>query len=90
MLAALEIPPQTVHAWFRAIGIVRSPTAAGMHIIRLPDEPPPVAAARRAACVVALAMTPGTVVLDSDPRPRTVTVHRLGNRPGVLESAVTR
>lgn len=56
--------------------------------VTLPREPAAVAAARSTAATMALATTPGTVVLDA--AAHSVRVHRVGQRPGRLEEAVQR
>lgn len=56
--------------------------------VTLPREPAAVAAARGTAATMALATTPGTVVLDA--AGHAVRVHRVGQRPGRLEKAVRR
>lgn len=56
--------------------------------VTLPREPAAVAAARSTAATMALATTPGTVVLDA--AAHSVRVHRVGQRPGRLEKAVQR
>ncbi|ORA25374.1 hypothetical protein BST12_03575 [Mycobacterium angelicum] len=81
-----EVIPQTVQVWVYALRRTR-PT---IRAVPLPDEPKAVAAARRAAAVLTLATTPGTVVLDCDPRKRSVLVHLTGRRPSRLEQAVQR
>lgn len=56
--------------------------------VMLPREPAVVATARRTAATLALATTPGTVVIDATAH--SVRVHRVGQRPGRLEKAVQR
>jgi multisubunit Na+/H+ antiporter MnhE subunit len=78
---------QTVQVWAYVLVPTRRARSAIGPVV-LPDEPAPVAAGRRAAATLALATTPGTVVLDS--AAHTVLVHRIGPRPGALETAVGR
>ncbi|OBH18354.1 Na+/H+ antiporter subunit E [Mycolicibacter sinensis] len=82
-----ELLTQTAQVWaYVLVPSRRSRSTIGR--VTLPDEPAPVAGARRAAATLALATTPGTVVLDS--AAQTVLVHRVGQRPGALETAVQR
>ncbi|MGE2814556.1 hypothetical protein ACQI5H_05335 [Mycobacterium heidelbergense] len=85
-IAASEVPYQSVRAWAYAV-TTRAPE---IRELSLPNEPARAAAARRAAAVLALVTTPGTVVLDSDPRKHSVLVHLIRRRPSRLEKAVQR
>lgn len=82
-----ELPAQTAQVWAYILIPSRRPQSAVGSVV-LPEEPASVAAARRTAASLALATTPGTVVLDA--AARTVRVHRAGQRPGALEQAVRR
>lgn len=84
---AVEVLRQTVQVWVYVVVPSRR-CRSTISEVMLPDEPVPVAAARRAAATLALATTPGTVVLDS--AASAVLIHRVGQRPGALESAVRR
>lgn len=82
-----ELVRQTIEVW----AYVLMPSRRSRSVIArvaLPAEPTPVTAARRAAATLSLATTPGTVVLDAEAQ--IVLVHRIGPRPGALESAVRR
>jgi hypothetical protein len=83
-IAACEVPYQAVRVWAYAV-TTRAPE---IRKVSLPDEPARAAAARRAAAVLALVTTPGTVVLDSDPRKHSVLVHLIRRQPSRLEKAV--
>lgn len=82
-----ELLTQTAQVWAYVLVPARRARSA-IAPVTLPDEPAPVAAGRRAAATLALATTPGTVVLDT--AAQTVLVHRVGQRPGTLETAVGR
>jgi multisubunit Na+/H+ antiporter MnhE subunit len=82
---AAELVTQTAQVWAYVLLPSRRSRSA-ITRVALPAEPAPVAAARRAAATLALATTPGTVVLDS--AAQSVLVHRVGPRPGALETAV--
>jgi multisubunit Na+/H+ antiporter MnhE subunit len=89
-----DVPVQTVQAWAYALkalpaGRVRRRRGV-ISELALPPEPEPVAAARRAAAVLAFATTPGTVVLECDPHTGTVLLHRVRPRRGRLGPAVQR
>lgn len=86
VIAACEIPYQAVRVWVYSV-TGRAPV---IRELSLPYEPARVAAARRAAAVLALASTPGTVVLDSDPRKRSILLHLITRRRSWLETAVQR
>ncbi|MGB3895043.1 Na+/H+ antiporter subunit E [Mycolicibacter sinensis] len=82
-----EVLKQTVQVWV----YILVPSRRSQSVIApvaLPAEAGPVAAGRRAVATLALATTPGTVVLDN--AARSVLVHRIGQRPGTLEAAVGR
>ncbi|OBK43827.1 Na+/H+ antiporter subunit E [Mycobacterium sp. 1081908.1] len=85
-MAAGEVPRQAFRVWTYA-ATSRAPV---IRHLPLPDEPARAAAARRAAAVLALVTTPGTVVLDSDPRTHSVLVHLIRRQPSRLETAVQR
>lgn len=91
---AWAVPVQTIQAWgyaLKALPIVPVGRRRGViSAVVLPAEAEPVAAARRAAAVLAFATTPGTVVLDSDPSDQTVLLHRVRPRPDRLTAAVQR
>lgn len=91
---ARAVPVQTIQAWgyaLKALPVGRVGRRRGViSAVVLPAETEPVAAARRAAAVLAFATTPGTVVLDSDPSDRTVLLHRVRPRPDRLTAAVQR
>ncbi|NDJ90137.1 hypothetical protein [Mycolicibacter kumamotonensis] len=82
-----ELLTQTAQVWAYLLVPSRR-SRSEIRPVALPDEPAAVAAGRRAAATLALATTPGTVVLDS--AAHTVLVHRVGRRPGALETAVGR
>ncbi|VBA49386.1 hypothetical protein LAUMK142_01897 [Mycobacterium pseudokansasii] len=84
--AARDIVPQAVGVWAHR-STTRSATIRALH---LPDETRPVAAARRATAVLALATTPETVVLHCAPDKRSVLAHCTRARPSRLEMAVQR
>ncbi|OBG32555.1 hypothetical protein [Mycobacterium sp. E3198] len=86
VIVAAEVPRQAVRVWVYAV----SGRAPLTRELSLPDEPARVAAARRATAVPALATTPGTVVLDSDPRRHSVLVHLVRRQQSRLEAAVQR
>ncbi|VBA55770.1 Na+/H+ antiporter subunit E [Mycobacterium attenuatum] len=84
--AARDVVPQAV-----GVGAHRfTKRHAVIGAVPLPDETRPVAAARRAAAVLTLATTPGTVVLQCDPDTRSVLMHCTRPRPSRLETAVQR
>ena len=58
--------------------------------VRLPAEPPHVAAARHAAAILAISATPGTVVVDSDPKEGTLVIHTLVSGWPQVEQVVRR
>lgn len=84
-----ELPRQTLDVWVYALIPGRRRCSTISRVV-LPAEPEPVAAARRAVALLALATTPGTVVLDSSSRRTWLLLHRVGPRPGGLEGQVSR
>lgn len=58
--------------------------------VRLPHEPPDVAAARHAAAVLVISATPGTFVADSDPKEGTLVIHALVSGWPRLERVIRR
>ncbi|MEZ0362205.1 hypothetical protein ACAG26_00670 [Mycobacterium sp. pUA109] len=84
-----ELPGQAAQVWrYALVPAQRRRSTIGP--VPLPGGPEPVAAARRAAAVLALATTPATVVLDANPRTRRLAVHRIGPHPAGLEAGVRR
>ncbi|KZS73073.1 hypothetical protein A4G29_21540 [Mycobacterium kansasii] len=84
--AARNVLPQAVGVWAHRF----TAHSATIRALRLPDETRPVAAARRATAVLALATTPETVVLQCDRDKRSALVHCTRARPSRLEMAVQR
>lgn len=58
--------------------------------VRLPEEPPDVAAARHAAAALVLSATPGTFVADSDLEEGTLVIHTLVSGWPWLERVIRR
>lgn len=58
--------------------------------VRLPAEPPDVAAARQAAAVLLISATPGTFVVDSDPEEGTLVIHTLVSGRPELKQVIRR
>lgn len=84
-----EVPVQSIRVGWYAL----SPTGrrrSTLVVVTLPSEPEPVAAGRRAGAVLALATTPGTVVLDCVARTRRLLLHSIRTGPGRLETQVQR
>nr|WP_165964973.1 Na+/H+ antiporter subunit E [Mycobacterium eburneum] len=84
-----ELPEQAAQVWRYAL-IRDRRRRSTISPVPLPAEAEPVAAARRAAALLALATTPGTVVWDANPRTQRVMVHRIGPHPAGLEAGVRR
>lgn len=83
-----ELPKQTVEVWgYTLLRDRRRRSTVGR--VQLPAEPQPVADARRAGALLALATTPGTVVLDASST-APLLLHRTGPQPGRLEGRVRR
>lgn len=93
-IVMLEVPVQTAQAWayaLKALPAISVRRRRGViSEVALPPEPEPVAAARRAAVVLAFATTPGTIVLESDPCSGNVLLHRARPGRGRLGQAVQR
>ncbi|OMC16519.1 hypothetical protein A5735_00955 [Mycolicibacter heraklionensis] len=82
-----EALTQPGRVWAYLLMPARRPQSA-VGSVNLPREPAAVAAAHRIAATMALATTPGTVVLDAGAH--SVRVHRVVQRPGALEKQVQR
>jgi multisubunit Na+/H+ antiporter MnhE subunit len=88
VIVARDVPVQTVEAWRYAV--IPGRRRAVLTVVPLPTEDERAAAGRRAVSTLCFAITPGTVVCDSDARLDRVLLHRLGQAQGRLEGAVQR
>ena len=71
--------------------LVTRGNAGSLRRIQLPaGEPPDVAAARHAAAVLVVSVTPGTFITDSDPEEGTLVIHTLVSGWPRLEQVVRR
>jgi multisubunit Na+/H+ antiporter MnhE subunit len=69
---------------------VRAAPHGRLHTLETPDECRERASGREALATLALCSTPGSVVVDSDPEERTLTVHTLVSKGPDLTSVVRR